>query len=190
MLEVWKQAEGCFVPKEKDSKTIGHFRTISLLNVEEKIFLSVQAKRLSEYMVSNKYINTSIQKAGIQGFSGCVEHICILSQLIKEAKVDKKYLTVVWLDLANTYGSVPHKLIEVAMDTYHVPQHVKKIVKEYFGGIEIRFTVGEFTTSWQQLEKAIVTGCTISPIRFVMGMRLMTTAAERSKRTKDEHQST
>lgn len=52
----------------------------------------------------------------------------------------------------------------------------------YFRGIQIRFTVGEFTTAWQQLEKGIVTGCTISPILFVIGMSLMTTAAERETR--------
>ena len=105
------------MPKEKDSRTIGQFRTISLINVEGKIFLSALANRLSEYMVSNKHTNTSIQKAGLQGFSGCVEHTCILSKLIKEAKVDKKDITVFWLDLANAYGSVPHKLIDLAKGT-------------------------------------------------------------------------
>ncbi|CAC5381747.1 unnamed protein product [Mytilus coruscus] len=34
--ESWQKAEGCFVPKEKDSKDISQFRTISLLSVEEK----------------------------------------------------------------------------------------------------------------------------------------------------------
>ena len=36
--ESWKVAEGCFVPKEEGSSTISQFRTISLLNVEAKIF--------------------------------------------------------------------------------------------------------------------------------------------------------
>lgn len=51
---------------------------------------------------------------------------------------------------------------------------------------KIRFNVGEFTTAWQKLEQVIVTGCTISAIFLVMGMSLMTTAAERGKKkTKD-----
>ena len=74
------------MPKEKDAKTIGQFRTISLLNVEGKIFLSVLVKRISVYMVDNGYIDTSIQKAGIPGFSGCVEHTSVLTQLIKEGE--------------------------------------------------------------------------------------------------------
>ena len=184
----WKEAEGCFVPKEKDAKTIGQFRTIPLLNVEGKIFLSVLAKRISVYMVDNGYIDTSIQKAGIPGFSGCVEHTSVLTQLIKEAKEGRKNLSIIWLDLANAYGSVPHKLIDAAMELYHVPEKVQQIVKSYFGGIRIRFTVDEYTTAWQRLEKGIVTGCTISPILFVMGMSMLTRAAERKrdKRTADE----
>ena len=31
-----KEAEGIFTPKERDSKTINQFRTISLLNVERE----------------------------------------------------------------------------------------------------------------------------------------------------------
>ena len=38
--ECWKEAEGGFVPKEK-SVIINQFRTISLLNLEVKMFVSV-----------------------------------------------------------------------------------------------------------------------------------------------------
>ncbi|CAC5364749.1 unnamed protein product [Mytilus coruscus] len=137
---------------------------------------------MTKYMAENSYIDTSMQKGGIAGFSGCVEHTSVLSQLIHEAKTGKKNLAVVWLDLANAYGSVPHKLIEMAMDHYHIPEHIKKIVQKYFGGIQLRFTVDNKTTAWQKLEKGIVTGCTISPILFIMSMNIIMKAAERETR--------
>lgn len=60
-------------------------------------------------MTENGYINTSIQKGGILGFSGFLEHTGVFSQLIHKAKKNKGNLTVVWLELANTYGSTkPH----------------------------------------------------------------------------------
>ena len=34
-------------------------------------------------------VDTTIQKAGILGFSGCIEHTSVISQLIKEAKKGK-----------------------------------------------------------------------------------------------------
>ena len=42
------------------------------------------------------YIDTSIQKAGIPGFSGCIEYTSIISQAIKEEKKDKKNFAAVW----------------------------------------------------------------------------------------------
>lgn len=70
----------------------------------------------------------------------------------------------------------------MAINTYHEPLHEKKIVRDYYDGIKIRYTVGKFTTGWQQLEKGIVTICTISQILFVMGISLMATAIERETR--------
>lgn len=77
-------------------------------------------------------------------------------------------------------------IIEVAINIYHEPLHEKKIVRDYYDGIKIRYTVGKFTTGWQQLEKGIVTICTISLILFVMGISLMATAIERETRAKEE----
>lgn len=79
-----------------------------MLNAEGKIFMSVLARRLTTYMASNGYIDTSAQKGGSPGFSGCIEHTSAISQLIREAKINKQDLTVVWLDLAKAYGTVPH----------------------------------------------------------------------------------
>lgn len=178
----WRRAEGCFVPKEQGSTQINQFRTISLLSVEGKIFFAVLAKRMSTYMTQNGYINTSIQKGGVEGFSGCLEHTGVLSQLIQEAKEKKGSLTVVWLDFANAYGSIPHNLIQVALDYYHIPSNIQSMITSYLRDIKLRFQSAKFMTKWQPVEKGIVTGCTISPILFIMGMNLIITAASTKSR--------
>ena len=178
----WQVAEGIFNPKEKNSKDVTQFRTISLLNVEGKIFFSVLSRRLTSYLLNNKYIDTTVQKGGVPGFSGCMEHTSAISQLIREAKVNQSDLTVVWLDLANAYGTVPHQLIETALKHYHVPSHIQGIIVKYLQDIKLRFKVGEKLTKWQNLEKGIVTGCTISVVLFVMGMNLLNKAASAETR--------
>ena len=60
----WKESEGIFTPKERNSKTVNQFRTISLLNVEGKIFFAILAKRLTSFLIGNLYIDTSVQKGG------------------------------------------------------------------------------------------------------------------------------
>ena len=66
-------------------------------------------------------------------------------------------LTVVWLDLTDAYGTIPHKLIETAMDHYYIPEHINGMVKNYFNGMRLRFSAGNITTSYISLEKGIVT---------------------------------
>nr|XP_033488803.1 uncharacterized protein LOC117260806 [Epinephelus lanceolatus] len=146
----WKLAEGCFVPKEEGSSAISQFRTISLLNVECKIFFSALARRITSYMTQNHYINTSIQKGGIPGFSGCLEHTSMISQLIREAKQNRSDLTVVWLDLA--YGSIPHDLIQEGLDHYYIPVAIQDMITTYLAGFKLRFTSALFTTSWPDLQ--------------------------------------
>ncbi|RXN16633.1 hypothetical protein ROHU_027474 [Labeo rohita] len=101
---------------------------------------------MTSYMTENGYIDTAIQKGGIPGFSGCLEHTGVLSQMIRETKASNGNLTVVWLDLANAYGSIPHALIHAALDHYLIPQHIKGMIISYFGGIQLRFKTGHFTT--------------------------------------------
>lgn len=48
-------------------------------------------------------------------------------------------------------------LTESAIELYHVPGDVQEIVKSYFGWIQIRVTVDDFTPSRQRIEKEIVT---------------------------------
>lgn len=53
--------------------------------------------------------------------------------MIQEARASKGNQTVVWLDLAHAYGSIPHSLIYAALDHYHIPQHIKGMITSYFG---------------------------------------------------------
>jgi len=99
----------------------------------------------------------SVRKGGISGFVEYIEHTSIISQLIGEAKVNRGDLTVVWLDLANAYGTIPHKLLEEALEHYYVQEHVQGMIVGYFSGIHLRFSVEDYT-SLQKLEKGIITG--------------------------------
>ncbi len=92
--KAWRRAGGILFPKEKNSSTIHQFHQISLLNVEGKIFFSVVAQRLSAFLKKNNYVDTSVQKAGISGFSGCLEHSNVIWHQIQTTKKEKKDLHV------------------------------------------------------------------------------------------------
>ena len=93
------------------SKDNTNFRPLSLLNVEGKIFFGVLACRMTNFLMSNHYINTPVQKAWIPVFPVCIEHSRMIWNVTLSTKRDKTELQVIWLDLANAYGSVPHHFI-------------------------------------------------------------------------------
>lgn len=173
LVEEWCRAEGVYLPKEQNAENIGQFRPISIINVACKIFMGILAKRTVAYLQSNGYVDESVQKAGIPGIPGCTEHAFTLWDAIQEAKKNKENLNVVWLDLANAYGSVPHELLMKAMDFFYIPPEVQGIMKKYYGNFQMRFSTEDFTTEWHRLEIGIAAGCTISVIWFILVMEMI-----------------
>ena len=171
--KAWRKAEGVFIPKEEGASEVGKFRTISLMNVEGKLFFAMKAARLTQYVMANNYIDISLQKGGVPGVSGCLEHTAVLSQLIKEAKAGKKSLVITWLDIANAYGSLPHWLILSSLRRAHVPEEMCTLIAEYYSDVKIRFSTKEFTTEWQKVEKGIITGCMLSVIIFALAISIL-----------------
>lgn len=68
-----------------------------------------------EFLLKNSHIDTSIQKGGVPGVPGCLEDTGVVTQLLREAREGKGELTALCLDLANAYGSISHKLVELAL---------------------------------------------------------------------------
>ena len=143
---------------------------------------------MTTFLMNNHYINTSVQKAGIPGFPGCLEHSQMIWKSILSAKRDKTELHVIWLDVANGYDSVPHHIIRMALEFFNFPSKVGEIIMKYFNSAFMKFTVKDYTTKWQTLEIGIV----ISPLLFVLAMELILRAAANTSKgvMKNEHPST
>ena len=118
---------GIFIPKEKNAVDIGQFRPISLLNVEGKIFFVWVARRLVSYLKAD----LSVQKAGIPDFSGCLEHSSMIWHKILAEETEGRDLHVVFLELANAFGSVPHSLLWKAFSYFQVPEKISALVRAY-----------------------------------------------------------
>ena len=174
----WSLADGIFIPKVLEASVIDEFRMIAKTNVEGKIFFGIIAQRLTDFLLNNGYIDTTVQKAGIPGFPGCLEHSAMIWDMIQQAREDKADLAVAWLDLANAYGSVPHSAIKFALDFFWVPDHVSLIIKAYLGSYRISFQTKEYKSKEVSVEKGVAAGDTISPLLFVMVKEVAIKAAK------------
>ena len=97
--------DGIWIPKVINVERIKNFDPILLLNVEGKIFFGVLAHCMMDFLLANRYMNISVQKVGISCFPGCPENLQMIWNSILSAKKNKTELHVIWLDLANQYGS-------------------------------------------------------------------------------------
>ena len=59
---------------------------------------------------------------------GYIEHFGAMWEVIKDVKLNRRDLNVVWLDLANAYGAVPHVLIIRALRYYNIPNKIINII--------------------------------------------------------------
>ena len=90
ICEQWMTADGVYIPKEQNSSGLNQFRPISLLNVEGKIFFSVMASRMTTYLKQNDYLDVSVQKGGIPGIPGCVDHATMIWNAIQKASQKRR----------------------------------------------------------------------------------------------------
>ena len=133
---LWKATVIKLIPKPKaisNSADPTNFRPIALTSCVRKFFTSIIKRRCEAHITQNSYLDTNIQKAFQSRIAGCEEHQLKLSSIIRVANKNQRSLTVAWLDLANAYGSVNHKLIEFALSHYHAPPHVEHVHGHLYG---------------------------------------------------------
>lgn len=121
------------------------------------IFFYILARRMTHFLLKNKYIDISVQKGGIAGMPGCLEHTGVVTQLIWETQEENGNLAVLWLNLANAYGLIPHKLVETTLDRHHIPCKINNLILNYYRNVRLRVTSGCIKSNWHGLEKKKIT---------------------------------
>ena len=172
----WRYAMEHFIPKTKPScpSNIKDFCPIALLNVEGKLFFILISKRLVDHIITNKnLINPSVQKGCMDKVSRCSEHMSMVWSALKEARSTRSSLASIWLDIANAYGSIPHRLLFFALEHYSVDPHWISLIKMYYSGIYSHSFSQSAPSSWHQHFKGIFAGCSLSIILFLAGINMV-----------------
>ena len=172
----WAQALIALLKKGslfKELDIVSEFRPITMTACMGKIFLSVIADRLQLFLVQNFYIPRKIQKGFLSGIAGCVEHSFMLLEAMKEARDEQRQIVVSWIDLANAYGSVRHNLIQFAMEWYHVPKRIQKLIFNYYEKLMAKVKTREWTSGFFLFDIGLFQGCVLSTILFLCVFQLL-----------------
>lgn len=117
---------------KSDSRNPCNFRPIALTLCIGKLFTAILKKRVLSYVISNAYLNTSIQKAFINAIPGCFEQKTKLSYAIQEARLQQRRIAICWLDLTNAFGSVEHNLILLTLQHYHLDPAFINLIRAFY----------------------------------------------------------
>ena len=98
------------------------------------------------YIISNDYIDSTVQKAFLPGISGCTKKSIKLATALHEAHSKHHSISLCWLELANTYGSVHHGLIEFFLQQYGVPSKLLHIVTNIYSNLQSIVTCPQLST--------------------------------------------
>ena len=165
----WCYAMEHYIPKTKPPcpSNIKDVCPIALLNGEGKLFFSLISKRLVKHIITkHNLIKTSVQKGCMGKVPGCWQLMPMMWSALKETQSTKSSLANIWLDIANAYGSIPHRLLFFALERYGVDPHWISLIKIYYSGIYSRSFSQSAPSSWHQHFKGIFAGCTLSIILF------------------------
>ncbi len=102
----WKGSDTILIYKKGDRAVPSNWRSISLQQTIYKIYAAVLSRRLASWALDHNKISRS--QKGFLPFEGCTEHSFLLRSVLGDSKRRRKDVRIVWLDLKNAFGSVPH----------------------------------------------------------------------------------
>ena len=99
------------IHKKGDPSDLTNFRMIALSGCVGKTFHLLLNSRLTSYIIQNKLIYPTMQKAFLPGINGCIEHNLAMEKIMKDARKQKRTAHFTYFDAEDAFGSIPHSLI-------------------------------------------------------------------------------
>ena len=166
--KVWAGSIVKLCHKAGSTEDPSNFRPLALSSCLGKPYHQIKAARLNKYMVSNGYINTSHQKAFLQGINGCMEHIKVLQEVIQDAKANRKTVHISWFDLTDAFGSVSHDLIQFCLEHFHLPEAERKYIHSLYSQLSGKISTKDWISDVFRFLKGIFQGDPYSPSIFLV----------------------
>ncbi|KAK6736143.1 hypothetical protein RB195_019052 [Necator americanus] len=157
----WKTSKTVLLYKKRDPHDISNYRPIYLLSVIYKLFTRVVLNRIEKVLDEGQ----PCEQAGFRKGFSTIDHIHIVSKLIKVSREYKMPLCLTFIDLKKAFDSVEIEAVVEALDNQGIPTQYIKVLRELYS----HFTTG-ISSFYKNIiidvKRGVRQGETISPKIF------------------------
>ena len=127
-------------------------------------------------MLDNKFIDTNIQKGGLPNNKyPILQQIYKIKSVVNDAVQNKKQCCILFLDIANAFGSIDLQNIIQVLRNYNVPEYFINYIKEYYNTFEYYITINKDKTKTLKWKEGIIQGCPLSQLLFNIALNYILT---------------
>lgn len=161
----WKRSRTILRYKKGDPSVPSNWRPIALSNTICRVFTAVIANRLSDW--ASQYDLISTFQKGCRPGNGRDEPTFLLRTIIEDARRRKREVVIVWLDIANACGSVPHGLIYEVLTWMNAHPFIINLIRDIYTNATTTINTMA-ATSPIPIKSGIMQGDALSNILFTL----------------------
>jgi len=168
----WESFKTLMIPKPgKDGhyNEVSSWRPIALLNTTYKLFTACVTNRISNWLFATELLHP-MQKS-IGKHEGCIEHNFVLASVVEKfynSETVPVYL--VFLDIADAFGSVPVECIVGILDRMGVDKIYQEIITSLYCNAKSKYMCGSTVTEHLDVKRGVRQGCPLSMLLFNIAM--------------------
>ena len=165
----WKHPIIKLIPKSStDAIDLSEWRLISKLVTIYKVFMSIIGKRVISWIVETNRLSSK-QKGSLPR-NGLQEHVFCLNSAITDFKHQSGKMFVMFLDLANAFGSIDHQLMINSLHCYGYPDALVNLTSNIYNNSTFQVETKYGLTEPILRQRGIIQGCPYSVIAFEQGI--------------------
>ncbi|XP_037067949.1 uncharacterized protein LOC119089389 [Pollicipes pollicipes] len=173
----WKESSTILLHKGGDVREPSNWRPIALMNTIAKVYAGLWADRLSRWAETENLL--SCQQKGFRSYDGVLEHNFILqSAITAQRRQPGGQLHVCFIDLANAFGSLPHRYLWSVLARLGLPGEVLFTLEDLCDGSTTTYTTAQGTSEPAPVTRGVRQGCPLSGILFNLGMEPLVRALD------------
>ena len=97
-----------------------------------------------------------------------MEHVTVVQEVIHHAKMNHETAHITWFDLEDAFGSVPHMLIKIIADHYHITTIITRYIMNLYSKLEGKVITASWESDLFKFLKGVFAGDPYSGIIFLV----------------------